>query len=214
MQKFYYKILIFSLLTASSNILALGIDEKVLGRILGVSDTKRTVLVNRGEEHALKVGDHAKFSTPQEGYFARGVVVRVSPTRSVWSIYRFLKKSAVRENLVATIKISTAIEITEDASKDLGVLGTTYEKRVNKKIPREQKQAARGEISAYQLEDHIIKGKRRESLIRNGVDFSVLNSDGEPQRPQTIDWRALDEKRPSYSEKSDIDFSSLRRRNE
>ena len=52
-------IVIFSFVFSRIGI-CLEIDEKLTLRILDVSDTKRTILINRGLEDGLVVGDHAK----------------------------------------------------------------------------------------------------------------------------------------------------------
>lgn len=97
---------------------ALEIDEKLTLRILKTSNTKKTVLINRGLEDGLVVGDHAKFFLTT-GVIARGVVVKASPTRSIWSFYRIIDTDAVVPEKVLNLKISTPLKITEDASRAL-----------------------------------------------------------------------------------------------
>lgn len=101
---------------------ALEIDEKLTLRFLNVSSTQRTVLTNRGAEDGLVVGDHAKFFITA-GVVARGVVEKVSPTRSVWSLYRVVDSNEIIKDKVLNIKISTPAKITEDPSKSLKELG-------------------------------------------------------------------------------------------
>ncbi len=97
---------------------ALDIDEKLTLRFLRVSSTKKTVLVNRGGEDGLVVGDHAKFFITA-GVVARGVVEKVSPTRSVWSLYRIVDPTEIIEDKVLNLKIATPAKITDDPSKSL-----------------------------------------------------------------------------------------------
>lgn len=99
---------------------ALDIDEKLTLRLLNVSNSKRTVLVNRGIEDGLVKGDHAKFYL-STGMIARGVVVKVSPSRSVWSLYRLVTPDDVKTNKVLNLKIATPVKITEDPSKMITV---------------------------------------------------------------------------------------------
>lgn len=101
-----------------SQIFALEIDEKLTTRFLKVSRTKKTVLLNRGLEDGLVVGDHAKFFLTT-GVIARGVVVKASPTRTIWSIYRIVNDNAVFPDKVVNIKITKPISTTEDPSKSL-----------------------------------------------------------------------------------------------
>jgi hypothetical protein len=97
---------------------ALEVDEKLTLRFLKVSSTKKTVLINRGAEDGLVVGDHAKFYIT-EGVVARGVSEKVSPSRSVWSLYRIIDTTEIVQDKVLNLKISTPVKITEDPSKSM-----------------------------------------------------------------------------------------------
>lgn len=97
---------------------ALEIDEKLTLRFLKVSGTKKTILINRGGEDGLVVGDHAKFFITS-GVVARGVAEKVSPSRSIWSLYRIVDPNEITEDKVLNLKIATPVKITEDASKSL-----------------------------------------------------------------------------------------------
>ena len=95
---------------------ALDIDEKLTSRILRVSSSQHTILINRGLEDGLAIGDHAKFFLP-EGVIARGVVVKASPSRSVWSLYRLVNPDLIKSDTVIELKISTPVQLTSDPSK-------------------------------------------------------------------------------------------------
>ena len=95
---------------------ALDIDEKLTSRILRVSSSQHTILLNRGLEDGLVLGDHAKFFLP-EGVIARGVIVKASPTRSVWSLYRLINPSLIKADTVVEIKIASPVQLTSDPSK-------------------------------------------------------------------------------------------------
>lgn len=97
---------------------ALEIDEKLTGRILKVSQSKKTILINRGIEDGLAEGDHAKFYL-SVGVVARGVVVKSSPTRSVWSVYRLVNHDYIKEDQVVNLKIAAPVKITKDESRML-----------------------------------------------------------------------------------------------
>ncbi len=97
---------------------ALEIDEKLTTRFLKVSRTKKTALINRGLEDGLVVGDHAKFFLTT-GVIARGVIVKASPTRSIWSIYRIIDKDSIYPDKAVNIKISTPVRVTDDPTKSL-----------------------------------------------------------------------------------------------
>ena len=95
---------------------ALDIDEKLTLRFLKLSKTKKTILINRGIEDGLEVGDHAKFYLTT-GMIARGVVVKTSPARSVWSLYRIIDPNHLVADKVVNLKIATPVKITPDPTK-------------------------------------------------------------------------------------------------
>ena len=96
--------------------MSLEVDEKLTTRILEVSSTKKTVLLNRGIEDGLVVGDHAKLFLTV-GVIARAVAVKASPRRSVWSIYRLVSPEQIVADKVVNIKITTPMNITDDPSR-------------------------------------------------------------------------------------------------
>ncbi len=95
---------------------ALEIDEKLTSRILKVSTSKQTILINRGLEDGLVVGDHAKFFLTT-GVVARGVVVKASPSRSIWSVYRKIEPQRIMPDQVLNLKIATPVKLTPDNSR-------------------------------------------------------------------------------------------------
>lgn len=107
-----------TLMLLSGYLHALEIDEKLTTRFLKVSRTKKTVLINRGLEDGLVVGDHAKFFLTT-GVIARGVVVKASPTRTIWSIYRLVNDSRIIPDSVVNIKITSPTTITTDPTRSL-----------------------------------------------------------------------------------------------
>lgn len=111
-------IYLLGLLLISWNVMALEIDEKLTLRIKGVSDSRKTILINRGIEDGLAVGDHAKFYV-SVGVVSRGVVIKTSPTRSVWALYRLVNKDYIREDQVLKLKITPAVKITKDETRML-----------------------------------------------------------------------------------------------
>ena len=95
---------------------ALDINEKLTLRILKLSKTKKTILINRGVEDGLKIGDHAKLYLTT-GMIARGVVVKTAPARSIWSLYRLIDTSFLIKDKVIYLKVATPVKITPDRSK-------------------------------------------------------------------------------------------------
>lgn len=104
--------------------LALDVDERLTLRIVKTSQSRKTILINRGIEDAIVKGDHAKFFLTV-GVVARGVAVKVSPTRSVWSLYRLVNADYIRDDQVMRLKITPPVKITKDESKMLVLDDTT-----------------------------------------------------------------------------------------
>lgn len=97
---------------------ALEVDEKLTVRLVRTSETRKTVMINRGTEDGLVEGDHAKFIVTA-GIIARGVCVKVSPTRSVWSIYRLVNADFIVNDSVMTIKMTPPVKVTKDETQAL-----------------------------------------------------------------------------------------------
>ena len=106
------------IILSSFQVMALEIDEKLTLRIVNTSETKKTVLINRGVEDGLAKNDHAKFYI-STGVVARGVCIKLSPTRSVWSMYRLVNADFIRDDQVMKLKITPAVKITKDESRML-----------------------------------------------------------------------------------------------
>lgn len=115
MKIFFLTLLLFLLLPITH---ALEIDEKLTVRIIKTSESRKTLMVNRGTEDGLVEGDHAKFVVTS-GVVARAVCVRVSPSRSVWSVYRLVNADLVADDAVMSIKITPPVKITQDESRSI-----------------------------------------------------------------------------------------------
>lgn len=114
------KKLLILILVITVNAFALEVDEKLTLRVLKISSSGKTVLINRGIEDGLVQGDHAKFFL-SIGVVARGVLVKASPTRSVWSLYRLVNADPIKEDSVMRLKITPPVKITEDETKMIAV---------------------------------------------------------------------------------------------
>jgi len=110
------KNILMIMMIACYQVFGLEIDEKLTLRLVNVSQTKKTILINRGAEDGLNEGDHAKFFL-STGLVARGVVIKVSPTRSVWSVYRVANSQYIVNDTVMKLKITPAIKLSSDNSK-------------------------------------------------------------------------------------------------
>ena len=111
-------IIVIATVFFSTNVLSLEIDEKLTTRIMEVSATKKTILLNRGLEDGLMVGEHAKLFLT-DGMIARAVVVKASPSRSIWSIYRLISPDRIVADKVVNIKMTSPLNITDDPSRPL-----------------------------------------------------------------------------------------------
>ncbi|MFT6070301.1 MAG: hypothetical protein ACJAT2_002808 [Bacteriovoracaceae bacterium] len=154
---------------------SLEIDEKLTTRILSVSSTKKTVLLNRGLEDGLVVGDHAKFFLTT-GVIARGVVSKASPTRSIWSIYRIINVDAVTVDRVVNIKISSPLKLTDDSSKSL-VLEPVPSGNDTISISRGDSRRSRGSNNSMSDEDEL--GSLKEGpVLDEPVNRPMRNTGG------------------------------------
>jgi len=119
-EKLIFRINIFILIMGAMPFLsyALDLDEVLTLRILSVSESKKTLLINRGLEDGLVVDNHAKFFLTT-GVIARGVVIKASPTRSIWSIYRLVAPAQILKDKVLNLKVSSAVKLTKDPSRIL-----------------------------------------------------------------------------------------------
>ncbi len=184
---------------------ALDLDSKFTARLLGVSDSKRTLLVNRGREHGIALEQHAKLSLPN-GMVARAVVVRIAPSRSVWSVYRFYAKDSITAKTVYTFKIATAINLTTDETKAIGALADKVEKKTEA-IPQEPEL----ERKQKKIMKSIINSEIVVSQYDN-VDYSKLNDSGlsEQKKEEDVDWSALNGKKDAEFFDDKLDYSKLR----
>jgi hypothetical protein len=195
--------IIFFLVT--SRAFALDLDQKLTARILGVSDTKKTVLMNKGSEMGLVDGDHALFSLPS-GAIARGVLSKSSPARSVWSVYRFYDQEKLEANVAVTVKIVSAVKLTEDESRALGILAEKYGKK-EEAIPEDQTQAT---VEQKQVARDIRTTEQKIGAFTD-MDFTTLEDNGLPKNlDPELEWGGLDGKRDADKVDARIDFSNLR----
>lgn len=127
----------------------LEVDETITLRLLRLSESKQTILINRGLEDGLVVDMHAKFFLPT-GVVARGKVVKASPSRSIWSMYRIIEEEQLVEDRVLNAKISTPMMLTDDPGKrDIRVLDPTSSSRARTARARQRQ----GEISPVLVAD-------------------------------------------------------------
>ena len=198
---------------------ALDVDEKLTIRFLRISSTKKTVLVNRGLEDGLAVGDHAKFFVTT-GVIARGLAVKVSPTRSIWSLYRVVDSKTLVADMMANIKIANPVRLSDDPSKSF--YGDDRYSQISEAIPLDEgaddlvaeedaliSQRSQQEDFAFIKEDTSPKQSTRASGISKEnfleiftfVNFDLLGS--------ASDDRALDDKKKNSKKKDSVKETDL-----
>lgn len=184
---------------------ALDIDATFKGRVLGASDTKRTLLVDRGTEQGLVLNQHAKISLPN-GMVARAVVVKIAPSRSVWSVYRFFAKDSITAKTVYIFKIASPITLTADESKALGTLAVKVNRRAEA-VPREPK----SQQKQKKIKRSIIDATKVVSQYDN-IDYSKLNDKGlnANKIDEDVDWRGVNGKKDAENFDASLDYSMLR----
>ncbi|MDA8792451.1 porin family protein [Bacteriovoracaceae bacterium] len=121
-------------LTLINSSIALEIDEKLTFRILKTSASRKTVLINRGAEDGVEVGNHSKFYL-SIGVVARAVVIKLSPTRSVWSVYRLVNPEYIKSGELMKLKISEPIKISPDETRM--VIAENTNVNINSNDPRD-----------------------------------------------------------------------------
>lgn len=199
MKAIYYLIVTMSLYSPLS-VLALSVDEKLPIRILRVSDTKKTVLVNRGLEDGLVLGDHAKFFL-SVGVVARAVMVKASPSRSVWSIYRVVNARYIEPDRPMNIKIAQPVKLSEDNTRMLSP-EDPYNDLTRVKIS----QGANDLPSALTTSDSLeIASLREERELPRDRDI-IIEEDGPTYSEQDWEiWSMLHLNALSQSTRSEID---------
>lgn len=206
MSKHLKSLILFSLFVLCHNGAAsVAVDTKFIARILGASDTKKTILVNRGTEHGLSKMQHAKISIPS-GVIARAVIVKISPSRSVWSVYRVFKRDKIVAQAVATFKISSPVSLTTDESKELGRLGPKINKK-RESIPKDPKFAKK----QRRIKRSIKMSQNTVSQFDN-IDYTNLNDPIETRQELDVDldWSALNGKKDDKKFDATLDYSQLR----
>ncbi len=179
--------LIFMILICQKTF-ALGVENQLILKILSTSSSKRTILINKGQEEGLKVGDQAKFIKKSGETYALGVVRKTSPSRSLWSIFRLNSTVELFKGNTTRLEIIKPVTITEDSSKL--ILGEETVKVSTEKIPVASQTSPKGlssyrDVNSYEkyrnfasLEDRLPEPRSR------GVDWSTLDIDEFPYTPK------------------------------
>ena len=168
-------------------------EIRLVGRILNVSSSKKTILINKGKEDGLELDKHAKISIPEK-ILARAVLVRISPGRSVWSIYKFYQKEKIMESIIVTVKTTPPLKLTPDPTKNLDILAP---ESVSKKEKNESK------LKVFEKKKKVINQFDK-------VDYSALDDPGKPKKlDPAVDWSKLQNLQKLKRHDPQVDFSNL-----
>jgi hypothetical protein len=93
-------------------------DQTLTIRILKATESKKTVLINRGSTDGLDMGMHARLFN-DGGTVARAILVDIKDDRSIWSVYRQVSPDLIESDQVMTLKITPEVKITNDETKSV-----------------------------------------------------------------------------------------------
>ena len=176
---------------------SLEVDKRQVARILDVSDTKKTILLSKGKEDGLQVGDHAKISLP-EGVIAHGELNKISPGRSVWSLYKIYRHEKIGLKVVVTLKIIPPVKLIKDETRDYSFFAEEKDDERNP-ASKEKVKTIKKRVS-----------KKKASVQHDQVDYSSLDDPGYPLplNPE-VDWSGVRNIENHEKEKTHLDFSNL-----
>ncbi|MBG08743.1 MAG: hypothetical protein CME68_08295 [Halobacteriovoraceae bacterium] len=169
----------FLIFLIQKNSFSLEVDKKLMFSIINFSKTKRTLLINRGLENGLKKGDQAKFFLDSKRLVARAALIKASPTRSLWSVFKYRNKKMVKKGRVLNLIITKKVSLTNDITKKIFKSNVFSGKE--DKIPVSKKLKSKRTFSSRFLTQKP-KG-----------DFSAINDMQRPKRKKPIDYSNLKE---------------------
>ena len=155
--------------------------DKLHVQILDTSKTKRTILLNRGLSAGLTIEEHGNFYL-DEGLIARGVAIKVSPSRSVWAIYLIYKKEHLFNKSKLQLKITNKMKLTDDKSKMLKPainisgeeeyqLSRDAGKLLNKMSKEEKEEFTRFEVQANNQSQGLFENKNSDIWLIWDLDL-------------------------------------------
>ena len=171
---------------------ALIVDKTLQCRLINISHSKRTVLLNRGSEDGLQDGDHAKFYiSNSDEIFARAIVRKVSPRRSLWSVYRVINPEYLKKDTILQLSITNPIPLSSDLSRE-NYLGDQEAKSFSAEaIPISNNE------DPPKVPDEDAAGpdnnKRIFPVITDRTNYSSLNEFDHFERDQRLNWTGVDE---------------------
>ncbi len=98
--------------------LALEVDQSLFLKILNTTQSKKTIVINRGTADGLAVQDQASFIV-DSGIVAKGVLAKVSEYASLWQIYKIYQSDYLEKDKILNLKIIPPVKLTLDSNKQL-----------------------------------------------------------------------------------------------
>ena len=192
------KLLILLCLTflIQQNSFSLEVDKKLLFSIINFSKTKRTLLINKGLENGLKKGDQAKFFLNSENLVARATLIKASPTRSLWSVFKYRNKKIVEKGRVLNLIITKKVILTNDITKKV-FKSETFSGKEDKIVVSNRHKSKR--TFATRFLSQKPKG-----------DFSAINDMDRPKRKKPVDYSNLKEKKKTSRFRIKTNYDNLK----
>jgi len=191
---FHFFILIFFIDPRKGS--ALEIDRTLRFSILNFSSSKKTLLINKGKEDGLKKGDQAKFYRNKKSIIARAIVIKVSATRSLWSVFNYRYKKIIKKNVSLILTITKPIPLTNDISK---------------KIFKNDVFSGKGDRISVVFKNQNKRTLSRRFLNQNPKgDFNSINEMDRPKKKKMIDYSRLNDQSSKSHYKIKINYQSIK----
>jgi hypothetical protein len=191
---FYFFILIFFVDIRKGS--ALEIDRILRFSILNVSSSKKTLLINKGKEDGLKKGDQAKFYRNEKSIIARAIVIKVSATRSLWSVFNYRFKKIIKKNVSLILTITKKILLTNDISK---------------KVFKNEVFSGKGDRISVVLKNKNKRILSRRFLTQNPKgNFNSINEMDRPKKKKMIDYSRLNDQSSKSHYKIKVNYQSIK----
>ena len=98
------------LVTLTFSPIILAKTQHIRARLMKLSTDKKVFLLNKGKEDGLVEKGHATFHTHEKKVF-RAEILQLSPSRSIWQIYKLEDGSVLVENYALEVRSASAVTL-------------------------------------------------------------------------------------------------------
>ena len=112
-----YRWLFILILLTSTGALGFTINHQISVTILDVSSSRKTILINKGADNKLINDTYVKIYDVHKGLVGYAVSVRISPNRSVWSVYKIVQQHYLFNSKKVTFQVINKVALTNDGTK-------------------------------------------------------------------------------------------------